>query len=239
MEKNIVKNDLFDYENRYIYQLENGFKFSLDSILLSEYVTLENENSLVVDFCSGLAPLPLILSTKYKNKIKAIEIQKNIYDLAKQSVKLNKLENQIEVINIDIKNSETIFSKKSIDVITCNPPYFKFNENSLINEDEIKKISRHEFMITLEEIFSISSKLLSDNGKLYMVHRPERLDEIMIYANKYNMNVKEVINIITNKKLGIKTILVKCVKNSKLNINIRAVDVSDVISYKNIFEVKK
>ena len=99
----IVLNDLFDYKNRFIYQLENGFKFSLDSILLAEFVKVK-ENLKILDMCSGNCAIPLILSTRTNSNIVAFEIQKLIAKLEKDSVLYNNLQNQIKVINDDIKN---------------------------------------------------------------------------------------------------------------------------------------
>ena len=98
----IVKNDLFDYKNRYIWQIDGGFKFSLDSILLAEYVKVRNNLS-ILDMCTGNAPIPLIISTKTNSKIVGFEIQKDIANLAKKSVEENKLGNQIKIINDGIK----------------------------------------------------------------------------------------------------------------------------------------
>lgn len=236
MQKNVIKNDLFDYKNRYIFQIEKSFKFSLDSVLLSEYIKVTNQKEIICDFCMGLAPIPLILSTKYKNKIVGIELQKEIYDLSKKSIEYNKLNEQIKVINDDINNVNKYFKNQSVDIITCNPPFFNVNDKSIINEDEITKISRHEVKLKLEDIFKMSSIILKDNGKLYMVHRPDRIDEIILLANMYNMNVKEIINVITNDKLGIKTILVKCVKNSQKGVKIKAINICGRKTYKDIFK---
>lgn len=233
---NVIKNDLFDYNNRYIYQPSEGFKFSLDSVLLAEFVSGTKPKDTIVDICSGLAPVSLVLSTKIDNKIFCIEIQKNIADISKKSIELNKLDNQIEIINDDLKNIGLHFKTKSIDIITCNPPYFKIEDSSLVNEIEQEKFSRHEFLIKLEDIFEVSSKVLNDNGVLYMVHRPQRLDEIIILANKYNLKVKEIVNVQTDLKGTVKTILVKCVKNSKYGLKIRNINVFNIKTYKNIFE---
>lgn len=233
---NIIKNDLFDYKNRYIFQPEKGFKFSLDSVLLSEYIKVKKSSDLIVDLCTGLAPIPLIISTKYKNKIIGFEIQKTIYDIATKNIELNELNNQIKIINDDIKNLGNYFLPKTIDIMTCNPPYFKYTDTSEVNNCEIEKISRHEVYIDLESIFKISSLFLKDNGILYLVHRPSRLDEIIILANLYNMNVKEIINIATNDNLDIKTILIKCVKNSKYDIKVKVINIKGMITYKNIFK---
>lgn len=229
----IVKNDLYDYKNRYIYQAENCFKFSLDSILLAEYTQVKS-NLRILDMCSGNAVIPLILSTKTKSNIVAFEIQNEIANLAKESVKLNKLENQIEVINDDVNNIDKYFNKCFFDIIVCNPPYFK-NASSLININEKKAIARHEIKINLDKIFKISFDYLKSNGILYMSHRSDRLDEIINLAIKYNLRVKELVFVQT-KRNNISMILVKCIKNSKSGIKINVVDVSKCSTYQHIFE---
>ena len=151
-----VLNDLVGYKNLKIYQDNNWFSFSLDSILLPNFVTLNKNINLVMDFCCGNAPIPLVLSTKTNAKIIGIEIQKDVYDLAVDSVKYNNLEDRIEIINADIKNLKQLYNGDSVDVITCNPPYFKYLETSNINEDIHKVIARHEKMINLEEIVDLA-----------------------------------------------------------------------------------
>ena len=229
----IVKNDLFDYKNRYIYQDKDGFKFSLDSILIAEYAHVK-DNLKILDMCSGNAAIPLIISTKTKSSIVAFEIQEEIAVLAKKSVELNKLENQIEVINDDVNNIIKYFSKEYFDIIVCNPPYFK-NNSSIHNKEEIKAIARHEIKINLEQIFKISFDYLKNNGILYMSHRADRLDEVINIATKYNLNVKELI-LVQTKNSDISMILVKCIKNSKNGMKIKVLDVSKCITYQHIFE---
>ena len=231
----IVKNDLFDYKMRYIWQLEDGFKFSLDSLLLAEYVKLSN-NKKILDMCTGNAPIPLVISLKTNSEIVGFEIQEDIASLAKMSVQENKLESQIRIINDDINNIGEYYQEEYFDIITCNPPYFKKN-SSLINMSDYKSIARHEVKIDLENIFKLSYKYLKSNGTLYMVHRPERLDEIIILANKYKINVKEIALIVTNKTMIPSLVLVKCVKLSNLGIKFRKIiDVSKCSTYQHIFE---
>lgn len=229
----IVKNDLFDYKNRYIYQDKDGFKFSLDSILIAEYAHVK-DNLKILDMCSGNAAIPLIISTKTKSSIVAFEIQEEIAVLAKKSVELNRLENQIEVINDDVNNIAKYFNKEYFDIMVCNPPYFK-NNSSIYNKEEIKAIARHEIKINLEQIFKISFDYLKNNGILYMSHRADRLDEIINIATKYNLNVKELI-LVQTKNSDISMILVKCIKNSKNGMKIKVLDVSKCITYQHIFE---
>ena len=229
----IVKNDLFDYKNRYIYQDKDGFKFSLDSILIAEYAHVK-DNLKILDMCSGNAAIPLIISTKTKSNIVAFEIQEKIAALAKKSVELNGLENQIEVKNDDVNNIAKYFNKEYFDIIVCNPPYFK-NNSSIHNKEEIKAIARHEIKINLEQIFKISFDYLKNNGILYMSHRADRLDEVINIATKYNLNVKELI-LVQTKNSDISMILVKCIKNSKNGMKIKVLDVSKCSTYQHIFE---
>ena len=230
-----VKNDLFDYHNRYIWQGADGFKFSVDSLLLAEFVKVK-DNLNILDMGTGNAPVPLILSLKTNSKIVGIEIQEDIAELAQLSVKENNLEDQITIINADLKNIGEYYPKEYFDIITCNPPYFK-ESSSIINKSDYKSLARHEIAINLEIIFNLGFQYLKNNGILYMVHRPERLDEIVILANKYRLNVKEIVYILTNASWNPSLILVKCVKNSKMGINSQKIyDVSKLTTYQHLFE---
>ena len=230
-----VINDLFDYGLK-IYQNKDYFKFSLDSILLAEYVTLKNKDKNVLDMCTGNAAIPLILSTKYVNNIVSFEIQKEIYDLAVKSIQYNKLENKIKVINDDVKMMEKYFPGNIFDVIICNPPYFKYQNDSIINKNNNLSLARHEITLSLEDIFLIANKFLKDNGIMYLSHQANRLDEIIILANKYKLNVKEIQLITTKYKCKPKLVLIKCVKNSKLGVIIKPViNINGLKTYKNIF----
>lgn len=232
----LQKNDLFDYENRYIYQDGDFFKFSLDSILLAEYVDLPLDNKNIVDFCSGNMVVPLILSTYTNSKITGFEIQSEIYKLGLKSIKLNKLEKRLAIINDDVRNIKNYFSKGQIDTITCNPPYYKIGNTNLINKNKILSIARHEIKINLEEIFKISSEMLQNKGVLYLVHKCDRLDEIIYYGFMYKLNIKKVTLIKTKQKLEPSLVLVKGVKNSKPGIKIQnIICIENLKSYKNIF----
>lgn len=187
-----VLNDLVGFKNLKIYQNTDWFSFSLDSVLLANFVTLNKNVKTIMDFGCGNAPIPLILSTKTNADIIGIELQKDSYDLAVKSVKYNKLEGQIKIINEDIKKLINIFSTDSVDIITCNPPYFKYSDTSNLNDDEHKIIARHEKMITLEEIIDVSHILLKNGGILSMVHRTDRIIEIITLMNKYGLEIKKM-----------------------------------------------
>ncbi len=232
-----VKNDLFDYPNRYIMQIKDGFKFSLDSLLLAEFISLRQSDKLILDMCTGNAPVPLVLSLKTDAKIIGFELQKDIAELALESISINGLDKQIKVINDDVKNIDEFFKPNSFDVITCNPPYFKVNDDKSKNKNDYLTLARHEIAIDLETIFKLVNRFLKDNGNFYMVHRSERLDEIIIFANKYRLNVKEIQFISTKTNNNPNTILVKCVKNSKLGVKIKKeICVDNISTYQHIFE---
>ena len=146
-------------------------------------------------------------------KIYGIEIQKDIADMAKRSVKLNNLEDKVEIINTDIKNLKNIFDINSFDAIVTNPPYK--NENSgKINENEYKYISRHETTANLSDFIKISVQLLKDKGSFYMVHRPERLVDIIYELRSNKLEPKNIKFVYSNKEKEPKLVLIKAVKNA-------------------------
>ena len=186
--------------------------------------------------CSGNCAIPLILSTRTNSNIVAFEIQKLIAKLATDSVLYNNLQNQIEVINDDIKNIGNYFSIEEFDLITCNPPYFKNNGN-MHNKNDFLTIARHEVNIDLEKIFKIAFKYLKNNGILYLVHRVERLDEIFYYSKVNKVNVKELQFIVTKDNNIPSLVLIKCVKNSKNGIKVKKIiNVSNCNTYQHIFD---
>ncbi len=232
----VVLNDLYDYGLK-IYQDEELFKFSLDSILLAEFVKLSSKTTNILDLCTGNASIPLILSTKTNSHIEGIEIQSNIYNLAIKSIKYNQKNKQIYLYNEDIKNCINYLKNKKYDIITCNPPYFKNYEFSELNDLTSLAIARHEIKVTLEDIFEVASKYLNTKGEFYLVHRVNRLDEIIILGNKYKLNVKNIELIKTTKNSKPSIVLVKCVKDSKCGIIINNVkDISNLKTYKNLFK---
>ena len=183
-------NDLVYFKDIKIVQNKDYFNFSLDSVLLPNFVEITKKTSKILDMCTGNAPIPLILSTKTTAKIYAIELQKEVYSLAEETIKINKLENQIKLINDNIKNLKKFFNTETFDIITCNPPYFKKKDGSIINENKVKSIARHEIEMELEDVMIISKALLKNEGSLVLVHRTERLIEIIELMKKHNIEPK-------------------------------------------------
>ncbi len=232
-------NDLFDYDGLKIYQYEDSFKFSLDSILLAEFVETKKKVDIIVDFCTGNAPVPFILSTKFDSLIYGFEIQNSIYNLAKLSVSINNKNKQIKIINSNIKNIFEYILPESVDVVTCNPPYFKYNkDSSLINENVNKAIARHEIEKNLEDIMVSDKYILKNKGDLYLVHRCDRLEEIVVLLNKYSFSIKKLQFIYTGFNKDAILVLIKAVKNGKIgSLKVcKPINIIDYKSYKGIFE---
>lgn len=181
-----------DLGNGYkIIQDSDGFCFGTDSVLLSDFAVAK-PNQKVVDLCSGNGIIPILLCAKTKaQKIIGIEIQKEPYELAMESRKLNNIDDRVEFINDDLNNSMNYFDYNSIDVITCNPPYM-INGSGYKNDTDTKTIARHEILVNIDDIARISSKLLKFGGKIYMVHRCDRLCDVICAFRKYGIEPKRL-----------------------------------------------
>ena len=212
-------NDLYDYGYK-IVQNSDYFKFSLDSMLLANFVGINMSDSKLLDFCTGNCPVPIILSNSIKN-IVAFEVQKEIYELGNESLKLNNI-NNVKLINDDIKNIGNYYDEGYFDIITCNPPYFKFIDSSKINDNSVKAIARHEILIKLEDIVSLAYKYLRDKGKIYIVYRPDRLMELLKLFDKYKFGVKKLQCCYNNSDSLSSMILIEAMKNGQDDLKILA-----------------
>lgn len=235
LKNNIELNDLFDYDMK-IYQNKEYFKFSIDSVLLAEFVSIKKGQKSILDMCTGNAPVPLILSKRFNNiEIVGIELQKEIYDLANKSVQYNNKKN-ILLINDDVNKLTNIYKFKKFDVITCNPPYFVPYSNKLINENEVKAIARHEIKIDLESIIRIASKNIKNQGYFYLVHRPERIAEIIHLLKKYNFGLKRIVPVYNDINSNSCFVLIEAIYNGKDYVIInKPIYISEHESYQGIF----
>lgn len=189
---NEVIHELMGYTKLKIVQSKDMFAFSLDSMLLADFTKIYHKTKRIIDLGTGNAPIPLFLSLKTDQQIWGVEIQEPIYQMAKRSVELNKLENQITLLNQDMLSLKTTFEPSSFDLVTCNPPYFKVNDTSLINKSDYQSIARHEITVTLEQIIQTAKYLLKTNGELTMVHRSERLEELIVLLNRHHFAIKRL-----------------------------------------------
>ena len=185
-----VTNYLLAYKNMKIIQRKDMFNFSLDTVLLAHFCTINKDLNEIVDFGTNNAAIPLLLSRRTDKKIIGIEIQEEAVELARKNVLLNQLENQIEIVHSDIK--EYIKEQKKVKLIVCNPPFFKVGERSHLNDNEYLQIARHEIKISLDEIVQCAAVLLDNKGRFAMVHRPDRMIEIINCMQKYDIEPKRV-----------------------------------------------
>ena len=196
------------------------FSFSLDSVLLPNFVTINKKITNILDIGCGNAPIPLILSTKTDAKITGIEIQESVYDMAVESVKINNKEDQITIINDDINNFYKVEETDKYDVITCNPPFFKYVETSNINKSDYKTIARHEVKLNLNQLFTIARKLLKNNGVIAIVHRPERFMDVVMEMKQNNIEPKRVQFVYPKPNMEANIMLIEGSKNGNPGLKI-------------------
>ena len=211
-------NDLLEINNLKIFQNDDWFKFSLESVLLPNFVTINLRCKRILDLCTGNAPIPLILSTKTKANFVGVEIQRDIYDLAKKSVEINKLEKQITIINDNLNNLKKYYNGDDFDVITVNPPYFPNIEMSKKNSDRHKTIARHEVKTNLDEIIRVSAYLLKNGGYLALVHQTNRFFEVVDILKKYHLMINKIQMIYPKEDKESNLFMIEARKNSKCGV---------------------
>ena len=211
--------DILGYKDLKIYQDSSFFSFSLDSIILANYSTIRDRDKKIVDFCTGNGVIPIIITRRCNKIIDGVEIQEKIYDLAIKSIKINNLEDRINIINDDVKD----FSKNNLnvyDLVLCNPPYFKDLENSTKNISKEKMIARHEICINLDEVCHSANLVLKDNGTFSMIHRTERLIDVITCMKNNNIEPKRIMFIHEKKDLPSNMFLIEGQKNGKSGLKI-------------------
>lgn len=219
MEENIVKEneriDDLEINNLRIIQRNDGFCFGIDSVLLSDFAKGIKKNSQVLDLGTGTGILGLLLCAKTSlKKITGVEVQTEIAEMAKRTVRLNNLEEKFDIINSNIKDLDKVLKLDYYDSIITNPPYKKLNSGK-VNNNEIKLISRHEIKAELSDFIKISFKLLKDRGNLYMVHRSERLADIIYEMRLNKLEPKRIRFVYSNNNSDSKLVLIEAIKNGK------------------------
>ncbi|MED9967943.1 MAG: tRNA1(Val) (adenine(37)-N6)-methyltransferase [Blautia sp.] len=194
MTENLIKERerLDDLQNGcFIIQDPEKFCFGMDAVLLSGFAKIKkNEN--VLDMGTGTGIIPILLKSKTAGRhFTGLEIQEECAQMAERSVRYNHMEEDVSIVQGDIKEAAGIFGAASFHVVTCNPPYM-IGQHGLTNPHMPKAIARHEVLCTLEDVVSQTSKLLTDRGRFYMVHRPFRLAEIMNVLTKYHLEPKRM-----------------------------------------------
>ncbi len=213
----IVRNKLLNL-GKVIYQDDDWFKFSLDSVLLANFVTINLRTKKIMDFATGNAPIPMLLTYRTNSLIYGVEYQKCVFDLAVKSINENALENQIILLNNDVRNLNHLFLGDTFDVITCNPPYFKTCNSSFLNDNYVKALARHEINLNLDDVLGQSSYLLKNGGIFAMIHRTERLIEIIDKFKQYNIEPKRIQLIYPKSNANSNLFLIEGIKNGSIGL---------------------
>ena len=181
--------DDLQYKDLKIIQNKDGFCFGLDAVLLANFAEVKNHDY-VVDLGTGTGIIPILIAGKTKaKKVVGVEIQESVANMARRSVRLNMLESVVDIESADIKNCRDILGSSKFDVVVTNPPFMN-KGGGIINEADTKAISRHEILCSLEDVIRTSGELLKEKGQFNMVHRPQRLVDIVFLMRKYNIEPK-------------------------------------------------
>ncbi len=197
-----------------IIQSKDGFCFGMDAVLLTFFAKVK-EGEDVIDLGTGTGIIPILLEAKTEGRhFTGLEIQDKSVDMASRSVEFNGLKDKIDIVKGDICQVFSQFPKGSFDVVTTNPPYMN-DMHGIKNPDMPKAIARHEVLCTLEDVVSAGAGLLKQNGRLYMVHRPHRLVEIINTLVKYKLEPKRIqfVHPFVDKEANM--VLIEAVKGGK------------------------
>lgn len=183
--------DDLQVNNCHIIQNPEKFCFGMDAVLLSGFARIKKGET-ILDMGTGTGILPILLAAKTGAKsFTGLELQAESADMARRSVRLNNMQDRIDIVTGDIKEAGRIFGPSSYDVVVTNPPYM--NENhGIVNPDAPKAIARHEIMCSLEDVVEQTARVLKVNGRMYMVHRPFRLVDIIELLVKYGLEPKRL-----------------------------------------------
>lgn len=245
----LKENERIDYmlgEQLKIIQDGQSFAFSLDTLLLAYWAKEAIKNrSKVVELCSGNAAASLYMAAFNKAHYDDVELQEDIVSKARRSIELNDMRDRITVHQGNVKDAGSFLRKDSYDVVVVNPPYFKAPAGHKLNPDRSKAIARHELEINLEEIIAVSAGLLKMKGKMFMVHRPERLGEIINYGFKHDLAVKTVQPFVSRRGQDANLVIVEAVRSGKGDglvlrdaIEVHEADGSNTPAIKEILEAK-
>lgn len=197
-----------------IIQNTDGFCFGIDSVLLSEFASDIKSESKVIDLGTGTGILGFLLLGKTRiSNVVGVEVQEEVADMANRSVELNNLKDRFKIINCDIKELLSNVNREEFDVVITNPPYKKTNSGRK-NDNTKKLISRHEILADVYDFVKASNDVLKDKGTLYMVHRPERLSDIICALRKYKIEPKKIRFVYSKEEsTTAKLVMIKAVKN--------------------------
>jgi tRNA1(Val) A37 N6-methylase TrmN6 len=207
-------------ESMKIIQSPTAFAFSLDAVLLADFVQVPIKRGNILDLCTGNAAIPLLLSKRTRARITGVEIQERIFSMAKRSIALNGLDDRLSVIHGDLKEMQPVLGHSTYDVVTCNPPYFRSPKETEHNDNEYLTIARHEVYCTLEDVVKACKLHVRPGGKVAMVHRPGRLADILTLFRTYQLEPKRLQLVYPKQGKEANMLLVEGIRDGKPDMKI-------------------
>lgn len=215
--------ELLAYPKLKIVQDDELFKFSIDALLLASFIKT-NSAKKIMDFCTGNGPIAMYLTLKTDALIYGCDIELEPWEMAKESVILNRLEDQVFVYNTDLidisKKGIDGITANSFDIVCANPPYFPYAETSHINANLIKAVARHEIKVKMEDIIVEATRLLIDGGSLYLMYKPSRVDELTSLLDKHNFGIKDMRFVYSKEGEDALLVMVEAKKNRGKDIKV-------------------
>jgi len=195
-----------------LIQKKGIFRFGVDAVLLANYTVVRNRQN-IIDLCSGTGIVPFILAGKTNaNHITGIEIMDDMVEMANRSVKYNEMNGKIEFIQRDLKDVSFLKTFEKADIVTVNPPY-KLKNSGIVNNNDKNAIARHEICCILEDVIVAAKVLLKSSGRLFMIHRPERLADIFCAMRKYKIEPKRIRMVYSNYEKPPSMVLIEGLNN--------------------------
>lgn len=202
-----------------VIQNKDGFCFGSDAVLLSRFVKLK-KGARVLDMCSGTGIIPVLLwGMSELSSIDAVEIVPKVSDMASRTMELNGLSDKIRVHCMDLKDSKKVFGAHCFDAVTCNPPYMNAG-GGLVNPKDTLALARHEIACTLDDVVRVSREVLKPCGKLFMVHRADRLCDVISTFRKYRIEPKRLSIVYPSEGKGANLILIEGAVDGKAQLKL-------------------
>ena len=218
----LMENERYDFllkEKLEIIQNDDVFSFSTDALLLAHFTKVKKKD-VIMDLCSGNGVIPLLLSHKGNQFIEGIEIQEQLVNMAKRSIAHNHLNKRIHMYHMDLKQAHHTFKPSQYSLVTCNPPYFKVNQQ-FQHQKDAHKIARHEIMCTLDDCCFEARHLLKEGGRFLIVHRADRLMDVLSSMRHYRIEPKKLYFIYSNPGKVAQTIVVEGRKGGNQGLDIQ------------------
>ena len=170
-----------------VLQKTQGFRFSIDAVLLAHFIEPNpNKQQRLLDLGTGSGVMPLLLASRYDNlQIDGIELQPEIADMAMRSVQYNRMESHIQIHQQDLTQLPKSFEQQ-YDFVISNPPFFQVGTGKQNPNPQIA-LARHELACTLEQLIVCAFRTLKDRGHFALIHRAERLTEILSLCQKHRL----------------------------------------------------